>query len=147
MAVSYLPDAVAAQDMVQEVFARVWLHRQKLHGILNIEAWIIAISRNLLMNELRKAYPLDVAGHVAINSTQDTLNYRELEKLLAIAITMLSSRQQEIYRLSRQEGYSHKQIAERLGISVDMSREHLSKALKNIRIFLAGKYSQVSIAS
>jgi RNA polymerase sigma factor (sigma-70 family) len=70
----------------------------------------------------------------------NTLDYRELEKLLQQAIGSLSARQQEVYRLSRVERLSHREIAEKLGISVDVSREHLSKALRNIRTFLLNEY-------
>lgn len=141
MSLHYLPDVFKAQDMVQEVFGRVWLNRNELPTIRHFEAWIITITRNLLINELRKMYPR--GWQPEIRESTDAYNiieYRELEKLLKQAIGKLSARQQEVYRLSRMEGFSHKEIAEKLGISIDVSREHLSKALGNIRAFLLKEY-------
>ncbi|HUP14314.1 MAG TPA: sigma-70 family RNA polymerase sigma factor, partial [Niastella sp.] len=116
-------------------------HRSELPSIRHFEAWIITITRNLLINELRKLYPPGWQPQNTENADpQKKLEYRELENLLQQAIGKLSARQQEVYRLSRVEGYSHKEIARRLGISIDVSREHLSKALRNIRSFLLEEY-------
>lgn len=141
MSLHYLPDVFKAQDMVQEVFGRVWQKRNDLPAVRHFEAWIITITRNLLINELRKTYPQGWLPET--NESTDPYKittYRELEKLLKEAIGKLSARQQEVYRLSRMEGFSHKEIAEKLGISIDVSREHLSKALRNIRTFLLKEY-------
>jgi RNA polymerase sigma-70 factor (ECF subfamily) len=146
MALHYLTDVFRAQDMVQEVFGRVWQNRNDLTTIRHFEAWIITITRNLLINELRKMHPPGWQPESA--ETTDTYNiveYRELEKLLQQAIGKLSARQQEVYRLSRMEGFSHREIAEKLGISIDVSREHLSKALHNIRAFLLKEYGVTGI--
>jgi RNA polymerase sigma-70 factor (family 1) len=141
MAVHYLTDVFRAQDMVQEVFGRVWQNRNDLPKIKHFEAWIITISRNLLINELRKMYPPGWQPENAESADPNKIvEYRELEKLLQQAIGRLSARQQEVYRLSRMEGFSHREIAEKLGISIDVSREHLSKALHNIRAFLLKEY-------
>lgn len=146
MCLHYLSNPLTAQDIVQEVFSRIWLKRNDLPAILHFEAWLITITRNLLINELRKTYPaggeLTEAGS---GNPHDTLDYRELEKLLQQAIEKLSPRQQQVYRLSRVAGYSHKEIATQLGISVDVSREHLSKALHHIRTFLLERYGATGL--
>ncbi|HEX6426794.1 MAG TPA: sigma-70 family RNA polymerase sigma factor [Niastella sp.] len=141
MALHYLPDVFKAQDMVQEVYGRVWQHRNDLPTIRHFEAWIITITRNLLINELRKMYPPGWAPESAeTTDPHNIVEYRELENLLQQAVDKLSPRQKEVYRLSRIEGFSHREIAEKLGISIDVSREHLSKALHNIRAFLLKEY-------
>jgi RNA polymerase sigma-70 factor (family 1) len=141
MSLHYMPDVFRAQDMVQEVFGRVWQHRHELQTIRHFEAWVITITRNLLINELRKLYPPGWQPQDTENTDpQKKLEYRELENLLKAAIGKLSARQREVYQLSRIEGFSHKEIARQLGISIDVSREHLSKALRNIRAFLLEEY-------
>jgi len=143
-----MPDVFRAQDMVQEVFGRVWQHRNELPNIRHFESWIITVTRNLLINELRKLYPPGWQPQDTDNADpQKTLEYRELETLLKQAIGKLSARQQEVYRLSRVEGFSHKEIARQLGISIDVSREHLSKALHNIRSFLLEEYGLVGMVA
>jgi RNA polymerase sigma factor (sigma-70 family) len=146
MSLKYMPDVFRAQDMVQEVFGRIWTHRYELPKILHFEAWIITITRNLLIKELRKLYPPGLQPMAtADNDPHRTLEYRELEKILQQAISQLSNRQQEVYRLSRIEGCTHKEIAQKLGISIDVSREHLSKALHNIRAFLLNEYGLAGV--
>lgn len=141
MSLHYMPDAFRAQDMVQEVFGRVWQRRHELPNIRHFESWVITVTRNLLINELRKIYPPGWQPQDTEDADpQKKLEYRELENLLKQAIGKLSARQQEVYRLSRVEGFSHKEIALQLGISIDVSREHLSKALRNIRTFLLEEY-------
>lgn len=148
MALSYLPNALMAQDMVQEVFVRIWQNRAELYTIRHFESWLIVITRNLLINELRKIYPPGWDPHqITTTDLQETLNYRELERLLAAAVEKLSARQQQVYRLSKIEGYSHREIALQLGISVDVSREHLSKALRNIRSFLINNYGVMGVSA
>lgn len=147
MALSYLPDAFAAQDIVQDVFTRVWTNRSGLPAVRNLEAWLITVTRNLLINALRKQYPVGWQPSVASaeGDPHKILDYRELEALLNKAVSRLSPRQQEVYFLSRTEHLAHKEIAARLGISVDVSREHLSKALHNIRAFLQEEYGPIGI--
>jgi RNA polymerase sigma-70 factor (family 1) len=141
MSLHYMPDAFRAQDMVQEVFGRVWQRRNELPNIRHFESWVITVTRNLLINELRKLYPPGWQPQDTEDADpQKKLEYRELENLLKQAIGKLSARQQEVYRLSRVEGFSHKEIAQQLGTSIDVSREHLSKALRNIRTFLLEEY-------
>lgn len=146
MSMKYLPTIFQAQDMVQEVFGRVWLNRKDLPRIQHFEAWLITVTRNLLIKELRTIYPAGwQPGTATSHDPYKTLDYRELENMLQLAIGQLSPRQQEVYRLSRVEGYSHKEIAGKLGISVDVSREHMSKALQNIRSFLQTEYGMPGV--
>ena len=148
MALSYLPNALVAQDMVQEVFVRIWQNRADLNSIRHFEPWLIVITRNLLIKELRKIYPPGWhPQQITTTDLQETLNYRELERLLAAAVEKLSTRQKQVYRLSKMEGYSHREIALQLGISVDVSREHLSKALQNIRSFLIKNYGVMGVSA
>ena len=141
IALSFLPNAMMAQDIVQEVFSSVWVNRGKLKEVQKFEGWLVVVTRNLLIKSLRKIHPpqdLPVVEDSA--DTIASLDYRELEALLGEAVGKLSRRQQEVYRLSRESGCSHKEIAGQLGISVDVSREYLGKALQNIRSFLTDRY-------
>ncbi len=153
MALQYLSSSFEAQDMVQEVFAKVWEKRQALPELDNFQAWLIVITRNQLINVLRKKIPQEtldtvqqgVAGEQAGHSRDNLYEARELERLIGHAVASLSARQQEVYRMSRVEGLSHKAIARELNLSYDMVREHMSKALKNIRAFLQQQYGTMGL--
>lgn len=150
MGMNYLKSPFLAQDAVQEVFVKVWKNRQQLTTLNSFPAWLTTITRNQLINDLQRMVPMDsleaihpdvIDYHQA--STGNELDFRELEKVIKIGIDGFSPRQQQIYKLSREEGLSHKQIAAQLNISYDMVREHMSNALKNLRKFLENHYTHL----
>lgn len=150
MGMNYLKSPFLAQDAVQEVFVKVWKNRQQLSTLNSFPAWLTTITRNQLINDLQRLVPMDsleaihpdvIDHHQA--STGNEIDYRELEKVIKIGIDSFSPRQQQIYKLSREDGLSHKQIAAQLNISYDMVREHMSNALKNLRKFLENHYTHL----
>lgn len=152
MALSYLRSAFTAQDAVQEIFSKVWQQREALPGIDNFEAWLTTITKNVLINQLKKMIPVSfiqdddqLPDITATQSTNSYIDYRELEKFLQRAIDQLPQRQREVYWLSRTEGLSHKEIAAKLNISYNTTREHMSQALKNIRDYLEKNYGALGL--
>lgn len=147
MGIKYLKSPFLAQDAVQEIFVKIWNNRGQLPYVRSFPAWLGTISRNQLINELQKQVPMEVleeshpgARHEIVPVAGSEIDFRELEQLIKKGVESLSPRQQQIYKLSREEGLSHKQIAVQLSISYDVVREHMSKALKNLRIFLENNY-------
>lgn len=147
MGIKYLKSPFLAQDAVQEIFVKIWNNRGQLPYVRSFPAWLGTISRNQLINELQKQVPMEVleeshpgARHEIVPVAGSEIDFRELEQLIKKGVESLSPRQQQIYKLSREEGLSHKQIAVQLAISYDVVREHMSKALKNLRIFLENNY-------
>ena len=152
MAKSYLKSPVSAQDTVQEVFIKIWEKKNGLAGIDNFPAYLHVITRNLLINQLQKKIPPvthDESIQQAVpedhNLPHRQLDYRELVSLISQAVEQLPPRQQQVYRLSREQGLNHQQIAKELSLSYDTVREHMSKALKNIRVSLEKQYSQFGL--
>lgn len=142
LAVTYLKSPLAAQDIVQEVFIKIWDKRATLHEIENFPAYLHVMSRNLLIDQLQKKLPAYSENNWTDN-TQQQLDYRELETLIRRSVEQLPFRQQQIYRLSRDHHLTHRQIAQELGISYDTVREHMSKALKSIRAILEKYYGNI----
>lgn len=147
MGIKYLKSPFLAQDAVQEIFVKIWNNRGQLPYVRSFPAWLGTISRNQLINELQKQVPMEVleeshpgARHEIVPVAGSEIDFRELEQLIKKGVESLSPRQQQIYKLSREEGLSHKQIAVQLSISYDVVREHMSKALKNLRVFLENNY-------
>lgn len=147
MGIKYLKSPFLAQDAVQEIFVKIWNNRGQLPYVRSFPAWLGTISRNQLINELQKQVPMEVleeshprARHEIVPVAGSEIDFRELEQLIKKGVESLSPRQQQIYKLSREEGLNHKKIAVQLSISYDVVREHMSKALKNLRIFLENNY-------
>lgn len=151
MAIGYLKSPMEVQDALQEIFVKIWEKRDSLVGIDNFPAYLYIITRNLLINRLQKKIPVFSQDELSLQAIPDNrhlqqqLDYRELAVLIARAIAQLPQRQQQVYRLSREQGLDHQQIAKELGLSYDTVREHMSKALKNIRASLEKQYGQFGL--
>lgn len=136
LSVLYLKSAIAAQDMVQEVFIKLWIKREELVSIQNLEAWIMVVTRNMVLNELKKKVPepmeiLPVAIHNA--HPEYKLIQKETANIISRAVNNLSPRQKEVYLLSRTEKLTRQEISMKLGLSPETIKEHMHQALKNIR--------------
>ena len=151
MAIVYLRSPMEVQDVLQEIFVKIWEKRASLVEIDNFPAYLHVITRNLLINRLQKKIPVFTQDESSLQAIPDDrhlqqqLDHRELATLISRAITQLPPRQQQVYRLSREQGLNHQQIAKELGLSYDTVREHMSKALKNIRAILEKQYGQLGL--
>lgn len=70
---------------------------------------------------------------LSITNTEDTVVYQDLEKLYEIALQVLPKKRKEIFLLSRKEGLSYQQIADKLGVSVKTVETQMQLALKHFR--------------
>ncbi|MBO9633658.1 MAG: RNA polymerase sigma-70 factor [Chitinophagaceae bacterium] len=127
-----------AEEIVQEVMLRVWTHREAIVEKENPSSWIFTVASNLAISWLRRLaverkYIDSIKTTVEENqknSVEERLIYRENEQLLKTAIGQLPPQQQQIYRMSRLEGLTHKEIAEKLGISPNTVKNHMVAAAK-----------------
>jgi len=134
----------AAEEVLQEVFLKIWAHRSKLAELDNPKAYIIRIVSNESINYLRLLVKdhrlfeamkqLPAAGY---SSPEQTLAYRETERLIQEAVDQLPAGCQQIYRLSRDENKRIPEIASSLNLSDSTVKNQLVKALKIIRLHIA----------
>jgi len=128
------------EDMVQEVFLKIWINRDKLLGIEHFRAYLYTIARNHVIRYLKKL-ALNMEGlngemdSVIRSNSETNLIEKEYQKTLQEAIKSLSSQQAIVYRLSREEGLKREEIAAQMGISPETVKTHLAQALKHIRAF------------
>lgn len=139
-AVGYLKSKEDAEEIVQDVFVKVWERRQHLRAELSFKAYVFKIAFNAILNQIRKkgserAYHthLQVTREPLHNETEEGIFLADLEGLSARAIDQLPSRRQLIYRMSRQDGLSHQQIADHLRISPKTVEAQMGEALKFLR--------------
>lgn len=135
----------AAEDAVQEIFLKIWLHNYKLTGIENFTAYLNTITRNHIYNVLRRqaveANALRVltdAGNAA-DTSGDTLNtvaFHELQAMLQKASATLSEQQRKVFEMSRLEGKKHEQIATEMGLSKETVKKYLANALEKLHRYL-----------
>ncbi|WP_079721046.1 RNA polymerase sigma factor [Salegentibacter holothuriorum] len=135
---------VQAEEIVQDVFIKVWVNRHLLEPEKSFKAFIFTITRNLAFNFLKKAAnDRELISRVFYESqksykpTDINLTEDEYKKLSQRAVTSLPPRCQLIFKMSREEGKSYEEISNELNISANTVKNQMTKALGNIREFLS----------
>jgi RNA polymerase sigma-70 factor (family 1) len=149
LAVSH--SAYTAEEITQEIFMKLWLCRDALGSIDNMDSYVFTIARNKTLNYLRKAanqasllQEIQRRMKPAANDTEEHSSSTDLEKLVHEAINLLSPQRRLVYRLSRHEGLNHEQIAHELQLSRNTVKNHLVYSLRFIRNYL-GRHGAVSL--
>jgi RNA polymerase sigma factor (sigma-70 family) len=131
------------EEIVQDIFLKIWLTREVLENIDNFKAYIVVVSRNQALNALRQ---LTTKGrqHKAWekeqrNPDQATEPSSFYYSLIDEAIDHLSSRQREIYLLHRHQRLTYQQIAARLNVSRETVKTHLQQAITNITKYIRSR--------
>ena len=136
-----MKDTAVAEEIVQDCFVKIWANRDQIRIEQDIWPWIYVSAKHLCYNQLRRAhvvqqYLIQVDDMIA-NDVEQKVEARELENHLILSIENLPEQQKKALRLSREEGYSHQQIAHEMGISPNTVKNHITQALKNLRKTLA----------
>ncbi|MCG8320366.1 MAG: RNA polymerase sigma-70 factor [Cytophagales bacterium] len=141
-ALMYLDSKVEAEEVVQDVFCKIWQNRHKLDEKFSLNGYIFRVTKNLVLNKLRKRIN-EPSGYVPIgscsihhNKTENDILFYEMERLLEDAIEALPPRRQLIFKLSREKGLSNQEIADHLDISVNTVEGQIRKAIKYLRSYI-----------
>ena len=136
---SYLKDRYDAEEVVQEVFLKLWKIREELSPERPIDPLLFTIAKNGILNTIRKAKSEQAyLNYAALYPEKDILvdeelNFHELECAYLQAVNQLSPKRREIYKLSREKFLSNAEIADHLGISVKTVENQITSALAGIR--------------
>lgn len=132
-----------AEEIVQDIFTALWRRRQSLTLTSELAHYLAVSVKYRIIKMLDKYHhqqryidSLVLKGEVD-DSTQEWLAFDELREELAHYVKQLPTKCQLVFKLSREEGYSQKDIAETLQISEKTVEAHLGKAFKILRSKLA----------
>lgn len=146
-AMRFLKSREYAEDVFQDAFTVVWQSRRFINPDASFSSYLYTIMRNRILNQLRNSANEEKLKESilsqALDYTEDTkreVMLNDLKSLISHALQQLTPRQREIFEMSREAQLSHKEIADKLGISVNTVQEHISISLKLIRTYLI-KYS------
>ena len=142
VAMSYnrLKSIELSEEIVQDIFTELWIKRESIVFTKNIEAYFVAALKYKIYNHIRheKVKELHIqhlinTSDFSENSTWQQISFEELFVKMENQVNNLPEKCQIVFRLSRDNGYSNKEISQKLNISPKTVEVHIGKALKVLR--------------
>ncbi|MHB9011272.1 MAG: RNA polymerase sigma-70 factor [Ignavibacteriaceae bacterium] len=132
-----IKDKDICEDIIQEVFTDLWI-RRKEKEIGNISAYLYKAVKFQVFNQFRKMKLVDkhveeFDNFISQHNLAEYIEYKDIYSRVETEIVKLPEQRRIIFQLSRDEGLSNKEIAQKLNISVQTVKNQISHALKSIR--------------
>lgn len=140
----YVHSLDAAEEIVQELFLRVWDHALAGNTQILTRAYLYAAARNQAVSVLRhervvQDYEVSAIGQSersGLPTAEEELENEELTIAVRRAVARLPAKCRQVFSLSRERGLTYSEIAEVLGVSVKTVELHMTRALKALRAAL-----------
>ncbi|MBO9632388.1 MAG: RNA polymerase sigma-70 factor [Chitinophagaceae bacterium] len=142
LALAFLKSPDQAEDIVQDVFLKLWIKRATLPSINEFRPYFMVMVRNEIINYLRQMAQRNKkhAQYVSDNSINPSQLFPATDSdtaaIIKKALSELTERQMLIFSMSRDEGLSHEQIAEKLGVSKKTVSNTITFVLNHLRTTL-----------
>ncbi|WP_159445192.1 RNA polymerase sigma factor [Filimonas lacunae] len=140
-----MKDSEEAQDIVQELFISIWNRRKELEIQSSVRGYLFSSARYITLRHIQNSARRKEFIQLFANAIPDTtpaaisLEVKELDKQIATCLNEdMPERMRLIFRLSREEQLSYKEIASQLGISEETVRKQIYYALKILRSKIQG---------
>ena len=135
-ALTFIKNLCDAEDIVQEVFVRLWekCHELKLHG--SLKSYLLKSVQNRCLDEIRhwkvrEQYVADQeAWSLYANDTEDYILYADLQHHLERILAQMPAEVAQTFRMNRFDGLKYNEIAQQLNVSVRTVESRISKALQ-----------------
>jgi RNA polymerase sigma-70 factor (ECF subfamily) len=143
-----------SKDIIQDVFLKMWIDRENITKIKNLNAYIFKTAQNRMIDNLRKfsreRFSLNDLSDINImednKEKPDEIFFAKENRLIfQEAISQLSDQQKKIYQSHREQGKLLKDIAQEMNLSLSTVQNHMNKAIKNIREYVIKNYNIVKI--
>ena len=139
-------DTEKTEELVQETFVSLWTNRSRLHEDQPLYPYVYLTAKRLAIDHfrttLREAKAIDYLKNtstVVTHNTEESIAAADLQRLTEETVKRLPPQQQTVFMLSRNEGLSYDEIAQRMQISRNTVRNHMVCALKALKFhFIRG---------
>ncbi|MDO6429053.1 RNA polymerase sigma-70 factor [Flavitalea sp. BT771] len=141
-----------AEDILQDVFVKIWTHRASLNTIQHFDAYLYKMSQNQAISGMKRAAKealilseLTKAPEAEALVTDDAVLRRELSRKFQAILHKLPTQQRLVYTLTHLHGLKHEEVAQQLEISASTVKNHMTRALCTIRQELLQHYQMIII--
>ncbi len=143
-ACTFLKDPDEAEETVQQVFVNIWNKREQISITTTLQAYLYRAVNNASLNRLRhekvrnqhRDHVQAMQSPVVEHTAQEVIS-RELSREISKAVESLPEKCRETFEMSRYEGLSYAEIAERHGVSIKAVEKQMGKALRILRVALS----------
>lgn len=146
-AYSLIKDRDTAEEVVQQVFFKLWEKREQIDIKQSFPAYIKRITYNHIIDFFRKVKrdtqlqaELQRNMESLCDSHQDMLIRKDLETVYRTAIDMLPAQKKNVYLLAKEENMSYDEIAAEMNISKNTVRNHMTIAIQFVRDYVSKHY-------
>lgn len=145
LAYRYTYNIMVAEDLLQDIFIKIFTHLQDVQNPALFPAWAFRIAVNTCLSflrekkyELQRKVSLDEIGEIVDDGVHDSRD-QDLKKSLDEAVETLPGKLKSVFLLHDVQGFKHEEIARMLHCSVGTSKSQLFKARMKIRHHLRGR--------
>lgn len=140
LAYKYLKDSFRAEDIVQQVFLKLWEARSLFAGAINLRNYLYTSAKNLILNEIRDNFS-DMEKNYAViqnrpefeDKLQSALEEKDLFQHFYKILAELPEQKRKVCLLKIRDNLSNQEVADKLHISVPTIKSHYSQAIKLLR--------------
>jgi RNA polymerase sigma-70 factor (ECF subfamily) len=146
---SFTKSTETAEDIIQDVFMKIWNNREKLSEIENLNAFLYRIAQNKAIDELRRfsrdtlamnELLCDDENKSVVTTPYEEVLSKEVAKSYKEAVNHLPPQQQRVFILHKEQGRSIQEIADAMNISYFTVQSHMKRAMANMRVYLNENY-------
>ena len=127
-------------DILQEVFIKIWENRKNIRNVETFNAYIFTVTKNAVITYFREKTKFSsFESRVREMATTEgftlnpSLEYEDIKEKVELLIEQLPEKRKQIFKLSRENGLSNKEIAAQLGISIKTVEDHMLYAIRYLR--------------
>lgn len=137
-ALKFLRNSEDAQDIVQDVFEKLWINRKKVE-LEKAKSWMFTCAHNAMLNLINKKQRIQLPGSSNLPETvRKDVSFFESNQVVDRAVNILPTIQKSIILLRDLEGYSYDEIGEILNLSSSQVKVYLFRARNKIKKQLKG---------
>ncbi|SEN96774.1 RNA polymerase sigma-70 factor, ECF subfamily [bacterium A37T11] len=138
-----LHDEEECRDVLQNTFVKLWEKSPKLSPDTQLSAYLYTLVRNQVLNviakdKLKADHLTDLTSYMdnAVPEADQLARTHQLHQLIEEEVGSMPEKMRQVFELSRNQQLSHKEIAVKMNISVFTVKNHITNALKRIRLHL-----------